>query len=202
VPTELVVGHPGELDTWTSQVSHDVAVTTVNLDPGVVPTLRALVDRCGHDVVAVMDPEQRYGRNHLRDLLLARAYSGMEAVASAGSLTYVEALDVTVRVQVSGPERLASGAAAGTLLASRAALSRIGDGDESAAIAALADEGALYATHGTGVLRRIAGLPEDLRVLGGGARQWSGLMVPPDLHGTDVGSAAARLPRYRSYFAA
>lgn len=203
VATELVVKYGGRPDEVASFAPPRIPLTVVpRVDDGPA-SLRALAGSCSHDLVAVVDPAQHYGRHHLHDLLVARAYAGVESVASAGSLVYLEALDVTVRVPASAPERLAFAAAGGTLLTSRQRLSMVGDGSESAAVAALVATTGLYVTHGLGVLRRTGARADDLReVLGASTHQRSGLVVPDDLRGADVGPPAARVPAYRSYFAA
>lgn len=202
VTTELVVGYGGP-EAPVSQVPSHVTLTVVRPVDGARVTLRALTECSSHDVIAIADATQHYGRNHLRDLLVARAYSGVDAVASAGALVYLEPLDVTVSVQASPPERLASAAAPGTLLTSKGMLSQVGDGDEASAVAALADGPGLYVTHGLGVVRREAADVDGLRaVLDAGTRQWSGLVLPDDVRGADVGPPAVRVSAYRSYFAA
>lgn len=202
VTAELVVGYGGP-EAAVSQMPPNVALTVVRPVDGARVALRALTERSSHDVIAIADATQHYGRNHLRDLLVARAYSGVDAVASAGALVYLEPLDVTVSVQASPPERLASAAAPGTLLTSKGMLSQVGDGDEASAVAALADGPGLYVTHGLGVVRREAADVDGLRaVLDAGTRQWSGLVLPDDVRGADVGPPAVRVLAYRSYFAA
>ncbi len=121
--------------------------------------LNAAVAAAGGELLTKMDDDDRYGADHVWDLVLARAYSRAELVGKGAEFVYLAASHRTVCDAASWrPEAYGSrGLAGGTLLISRRDLERIGGwrearrGVDQALIGdVLRAGGGVYRTHGTG----------------------------------------------------
>lgn len=108
-----------------------------------------------------MDDDDLYGPDHITDLMLAAGYSQADLVGKGAELTYLEALDVTVR-RSRRSETFSRHVAGGTLLLSREVIHGVGGWravqrsvDYALIDQVLAAGGSVYRTHGLGfVLRR------------------------------------------------
>lgn len=123
--------------------------------------LNRVTDAADGRYVTKMDDDDLYGPDHIGDLVLAAGYSGADLVGKGAELTYLEALDVTVR-RSRRSETFSRHVAGGTLLLSREVLDEVGGWravqrsvDYALINQVLAAGGSVYRTHGLGfVLRR------------------------------------------------
>ena len=121
--------------------------------------LNAAAAAAGGDLLTKMDDDDRYGADHVWDLVLARAYSGAQLVGKGAEFVYLAASHRTACDAASWrPEVYGSrGLAGGTLLISRRDLQRTGGwrelrrGVDQALIGdVLRRGGGVYRTHGAG----------------------------------------------------
>ena len=121
--------------------------------------LNAAAAAAGGELLTKMDDDDRYGADHVWDLVLARAYSGAELVGKGAEFVYLAASNRTVCDAASWrPEVYGSrGLAGGTLLISRRDLQRVGGWrelrrgvDQALVDAVLRGGGGVYRTHGAG----------------------------------------------------
>ena len=121
--------------------------------------LNAAAAAAGGELLTKMDDDDRYGADHVWDLVLARAYSQAELVGKGAEFVYLAASHRTVcdaaswRPEVYGSRGLAGGA----LLISRSDLQRVGGWrdlrrgvDQALIDATLRCGGGVYRTHGAG----------------------------------------------------
>jgi hypothetical protein len=86
----------------------------------------AAATRAAHgSLVAKVDDDDRYGPEHVWDLVLARHYSGATVVGKAAEFTYLAPYDTTVRRRM-GSEIYSDVVAGGALLLSRGDLEAVG----------------------------------------------------------------------------
>lgn len=139
-------------------------------------------------LVTKVDDDDRYGPEHVWDLVLARHYSGATVVGKGAEFVYLEALDQTVRRWM-GSELYSDVVAGGTMLLSRGDLESVGGWrplarsvDRALLDRVLAAGGLVYRTHGFGFVytRHGSGHTWDPGVdyfLRDPRRRWQGL--PP-----------------------
>lgn len=127
---------------------------------GGVLTLAALAAK--GDLIAKMDDDDWYGRDHIWDLVLAAEYSGAALVGKAAEFVYLAGSDLTIRRMADGAHRFdTSNIASGALLFDRAAgrdvgfWRPIGIKEDRYFITDMLAEGRTFRTHGHGyVLNR------------------------------------------------
>ena len=121
--------------------------------------LNAAAAAAGGELLTKMDDDDRYGADHVWDLVLARAYSGAELIGKGAEFVYLAASHRTACDAVSWrPEVYGSrGLAGGALLIARRDLQRFGGwrelrrGVDQALIGdVLRGGGGVYRTHGAG----------------------------------------------------
>ena len=120
--------------------------------------LNASVEASGGELLTKMDDDDRYGADHVWDLVLARAYSRAQLVGKGAEFVYLAASHRTVYAERWRPESYGSrGLAGGTLLISRRDLQRVGGWrnarrgvDQALIDAVLRTGGGVYRTHGAG----------------------------------------------------
>jgi hypothetical protein len=139
-------------------------------------------------LIAKVDDDDRYGPEHVWDLVLARGYSGACVVGKVAEFVHLAAYDATVRRRVDG-ELYTDVIAGGTMLLSRGDLDDVGGWRplDRAVDRALLDRvlragGLIYRTHGFGYIYSRHGDghtwdPGDRYFLLNPLRQWSG--YPP-----------------------
>jgi hypothetical protein len=103
-----------------------------------------------------VDDDDRYGPDHVWDLVLARHYSGATVVGKGAEFVYLQTRDMTVR-RYMGSELFNSVVAGGTILVSRGDLESVGGWrplarsvDRGLLDRVLQDGGLVYRTHGFG----------------------------------------------------
>ena len=150
--------------------------------------MQVTCQRADGTVLTKVDDDDFYGREHVWDLVLARAYSGAELVGKALDWIRVEPDDCTVLRPAYPAEQYATFIAGGTMMISRADLDHVGGwrpvpkSIDRALIDRVHQAGGLvYRTHGLGYLyvRRGEGhtaLARDEHFLTKTAHRWPGLL--------------------------
>jgi hypothetical protein len=107
-------------------------------------------------LVTKVDDDDRYGPEHIWDLVLARHYSGATVVGKGAEFVYLEARDLTVR-RYMGSELFNTVVAGGTILLGKGDLENVGGWrplprsvDRGLLDRVLQDGGLVYRTHGFG----------------------------------------------------
>jgi hypothetical protein len=107
-------------------------------------------------LVSKVDDDDRYGPEHIWDLVLARHYSGATVVGKGAEFVYLEARDLTVR-RYMGSELYNTVVAGGTILLGKGDLESVGGWrplprsvDRGLLDRVLQDGGLVYRTHGFG----------------------------------------------------
>lgn len=129
--------------------------------PGEVSFGEALGEATRHasgSLVTKVDDDDRYGREHVWDLVLARHYSSAVLVGKGAEFVYLAPYDVTVRRHM-GSELYTDVVAGGTMLLSRGDLEAVGGWrpvarsvDRGLLDRVLRAGGLVYRTHGLGFL--------------------------------------------------
>jgi len=78
------------------------------------------------EVIAKMDDDDWYGRDHIQDLVLAFQYSSADLVGKAAEFVYIGALDITIRRFGTGAESASRTLAGGAMAITREALRAVG----------------------------------------------------------------------------
>jgi hypothetical protein len=207
---QLVVGlHLDDAD--EDGVRRLLAEIAPHVDPVVVSrsastsfgaVLGDLTARADGALVTKVDDDDRYGRQHVWDLVLARGYSGAVVVGKPAEFVYLEDLDTTVRRASARSEEYGTAVAGGTMLMARGDLDAVGGWrpvaksvDRGVLDRVLRDGGLVYSTHGLGYVyvRHSSGHtwePEIKHFLNNNLEQWDGRIVDPDTVAID-----ARPPR-------
>ena len=109
-------------------------------------------------LVTKVDDDDRYGPEHIWDLVLARYYSGAEVVGKGAEFVYLEPKDITVRRRMTC-EDYTDTVAGGTILLGHGDLEAVGGWppvprsvDRALLDRVLADGGTVYRTHGLGFI--------------------------------------------------
>ena len=154
-------------------------------------------------LITRMDDRNLYGPEHLWDLVLARDYSQAELVAKGTEFLYLAHLDRTVHLHVDQGEDFANATsplADGAMLVSRHDLEaaggwrRLGKGiGKALAEDVVAVGGAVYRTHGLGLIQMIEGSAEERRhedahLLYQAGEAWDGWR--PERVGLDLGASS------------
>jgi hypothetical protein len=152
---------PGALARFATRSDAPVTVVDVGAETLFGEVLNRAAGRAQGSLVAKMDDDDWYGPDFLRDLVLARRYSGAGLVGVLPELTYLQQLDTTTRR--AGPtEVYSSFVAGGSMLVDTAALRSVGGFRatrkyvDAALLRGMSSAGVpIYRTHGLGyVLRR------------------------------------------------
>ncbi len=121
--------------------------------------LNAAVAAAGGELLTKMDDDDRYGADHVWDLVLARAYSGAPLVGKGSEFVYLAAADRTVHRNRGQGEAYRDFLHGGTMLIARDDLARLGGWrnvprgeDLGLTEDVLRAGGAVYRTHGAGHL--------------------------------------------------
>ncbi|MCY4371920.1 MAG: glycosyltransferase [bacterium] len=152
---------------------HPVRVMRVGGSENLGAALNRAVTVSRGALIARMDDRNLYGPEHLWDLVVARQYSRAELVAKGAEFLYLAHLDRTIHLHVGQGEGFANATsplADGAMLISRHDLEmaggwrriRVGVGKALAEdVAAIG--GAVYRTHGAGLVQMIKGSAEERR---------------------------------------
>ncbi|MGQ0623869.1 MAG: glycosyltransferase [Sporichthyaceae bacterium] len=156
--------------------------------------LQAGLDRCEGELVTKMDDDDWYGPHHLRDLVLAREYSGATCVGLADHRLYLHDADVTVHSARRGTESYVRWLAGPAMLLASAELRALGGwravprAVDWHLIADLrAAGGSMYAIHDLGFLyyrghdHTWSAATGEQHWLEGDLAQWPGCQPPPQL---------------------
>jgi hypothetical protein len=118
--------------------------------------LGELTRRAAGSLLTKVDDDDRYGPEHVWDLVLARAYSGATVAGKGAEFVYVAPRELTVRRRMS-TEAYAEAVAGGALLIARGDLEAVGGWrpmrwavDRGLLDRVLRDGGLIYRTHGLG----------------------------------------------------
>ena len=121
--------------------------------------LNAAAAAAGGDLLTKMDDDDRYGADHVWDLVLARAYSRAQLVGKGSEFVYLAASNRTVHRYRGQGEAFRDFLVGGTMLIARDDLARVGGwrnvphGEDLGLIEdVLRAGGAVYRTHGAGHL--------------------------------------------------
>ena len=121
--------------------------------------LNAAVAAAGGELLTKMDDDDRYGADHVWDLVLARAYTGAQLIGKGSEFVYLAASDRTVHRNRGQGEAYRDFLVGGTMLIARDDLARVGGwrnvplGEDLGLIEdVLRAGGAVYRTHGIGHL--------------------------------------------------
>jgi Glycosyl transferase family 2 len=163
---ELVLAtHGFEADTsvvraLTGPSAVDVQTFAAPAEESFGRVLNAAARRATGDVLLKMDDDDWYGPDFVRDLLLARDYSGADVVGCPPEFMYVEPLFVTVRRR-DATEQYRPVVAGGTMMVSREAFGAVGGFrdtrkyvDANLFRAVRAAGGTIYRTHGLNYMLR------------------------------------------------
>lgn len=151
---EVVVGlHGGELPSGIRPTGPVVQIPAErNLGEALAETTRA----AGGELVTKVDDDDRYGPEHIWDVVMAWHYSGATVAGKGADFVYLEPKDVTVRRRM-GAEFYTDAVAGGTLTAARADLAAAGGWppvprwvDRALLDQVLAGGGLVYRTHPLG----------------------------------------------------
>ncbi|NKX55360.1 glycosyltransferase family 2 protein [Arthrobacter mobilis] len=209
----------GELDRLRAECSRDLVVRTAGAEQVLGQVLNIGVAAASGELLAKMDDDDWYGRNHLRDLVQARRYSGADLVGSQVEFVYLEDLDILTRRPAEG-ERYCHHVAGGTMLISRQDLADLGGWrpvhravDRCLLQAVEAAGGSIYRGHGQNYVMHRYGdapghgghtwAPEMETFLQNSSEQWDGFVLPPQIDAADISyRPPGRSRRLRSIFSA
>lgn len=182
----------------------EVVVVPVPAAESFGAALGRLSERADGTLLTKFDDDDHYGPEHVRDLVLARDFSGASVVGKPPEYVYLEPLDLTVRRPGFVSEGYGTFAAGGTLMISRADLDGVGGWrpvprsvDRGLLDRVLALGGQVYATHGLGYLyvRHGGGhtwTPDIAHFLRRTEQQWSGVLQHPEFGTVDDGGGGRR----------
>ncbi|MBX6723983.1 MAG: glycosyltransferase family 2 protein, partial [Dactylosporangium sp.] len=127
---EVVLGlHGVELDARQHDLVREsgLPVTTVAIPSEVTlgEALAAVTRRASGSLVTKVDDDDRYGPEHIWDLVLARYYSGATVAGRAAEFVYLTSYDTTIRRRVAD-ETYTDVVAGGTILIDRGDLEHVG----------------------------------------------------------------------------
>lgn len=188
---ELVLGlHGIDLDDAQRSLLREsglpVAAVPIPAELTLGEALAAATRRASGSLVTKVDDDDRYGPEHIWDLVLARAYSGATVTGRAAEFVHLAAYDATVRRRVAS-EVYTDVVAGGTILIARGDLEQVGGWrpvprsvDRTLLDRVRAAGGLVYRTHAFGFIytRHHDGHtwdPGERYFLLDPARQWSGL---------------------------
>jgi hypothetical protein len=133
-----------------------IELVPVPADRRLGEALAALTVVAGGSLITKVDDDDRYGPDHVWDLVLARQYSNATVVGKAAEFVHLGPYNATVRRNMDS-ELYADAVAGGTILLSRGDLEQVGGWrplargvDRALLDRVLADGGLLYRTHGFG----------------------------------------------------
>jgi Glycosyl transferase family 2 len=133
-----------------------IEVVTIPADVSFGAALATASRAAGGSLIAKVDDDDRYGPEHIWDLVLGRAYSGATVVGKAAEFVHLGAYDTTVRRRMES-ELYTDVVAGGTILISRGDLDGVGGwrplarAVDRALLDRVLDAGGLiYRTHGFG----------------------------------------------------
>lgn len=161
---ELVLGLHGDgfpaVEPLLADLRHPVRVVRAPGDEPLGAVLNALAEAAGGPLLTKMDDDDLYGADHLRDLVLAREFSGAALVGKWLEFVYLAEADCTMQWCNGESERFQTTTLSGpTLLLSRSDLDRAGGfrplpGGVDPALTrdVVAAGGRVYRTHGAGFL--------------------------------------------------
>lgn len=161
---ELVLGLHGDgfpaVEPLLADLRHPVRVVRAPRDEPLGAVLNALAEAAGGPLLTKMDDDDLYGADHLRDLVLAREFSGAALVGKWLEFVYLAEADCTMQWCNGESERFQTTTLSGpTLLLSRSDLDRAGGfrplpGGVDPALTrdVVAAGGRVYRTHGAGFL--------------------------------------------------
>ena len=156
---EIVVAvHGGKVpDQWDAG-GRSVTTLTVPAEQPLGQALAAATEAASGTIVTKVDDDDRYGPEHLWDLVLARQFSGATVVGKGAEFVYLEPKDSTVRRRM-GAEMFTDTVAGGTIAVGRKALSDVGGWppvprsvDRALLDRVLAAGGTVYRTHPLGFI--------------------------------------------------
>lgn len=166
-------------------------VVTVPAEWTLGEALGAATRAASGSLVTKVDDDDRYGPEHIWDLVLARYYSGAEVVGKGAEFVYLEPRDLTVRRRMTC-EDYTDTVAGGTILLGRGDLEAVGGWppvprsvDRALLDRVLAEGGAIYRTHALGFIYTRHGDghtwdPGMEYFLTDPARRWQGLPPYPE----------------------
>lgn len=184
----------------------DVVVVEVPYERPFGEVLSIVSARANGTLLTKVDDDDFYGPEHIRDLVVAREYSGAEVVGKPPEYIFLDALDVTVRRPQYPVERFGKFVGGGTIMLSRADLESVGGWRPvpSAVDRALLDRvlgagGLVYATHPLGyVYVRHSGQhtwdPGTAHFLSRTARQWPGIVRHAEFGTADRDATPVTVP--------
>ena len=158
---EIVIGlHGVELSADELQRLHrapvPIEVVAIPSDVSLGAALAIATQAASGSVIAKVDDDDRYGPEHVWDLVLARGYSGASVVGKAAEFVHLAAYDTTVRRRME-TEVYTDVVAGGTILIGRGDLEDVGGwrplarAVDRALLDRVLDAGGLiYRTHGFG----------------------------------------------------
>ena len=161
---ELVLGLHGDdfpgVEARLAEFPGPARVVRAPRDQPLGAVLNALAEAARGPLLAKMDDDDLYGPDHLRDLVLAREYSGAALVGKWLEFLYLAHSDATIQWRHGESERFQTTTLSGpTLLLSRADLDRAGGFrplprgvDPALAEDVVRGGGRIYRTHGAGFL--------------------------------------------------
>ncbi len=128
--TELVLGLHGDgfadVDRRLADLPVPATVVRIGSERPFGAALNDLAAAAGGSLLARMDDDDAYGREHLWDLVLAREYSQAELVGKTTEFVHLAASNVTVQLRRERSEGYGLRGAGGALLVSREAFDRVG----------------------------------------------------------------------------
>ena len=150
---------PGAVDAALAGFAHPVHVLSVDAAQPLGSVLDAASTAATGELLAKMDDDDVYGREHLWDLVLAHGYSGAMLVGKFPAAVYLAARDRTVRRRAVPAETWSRSITGGTMLIAREDLARAGGWrplprhvDEALVGDVLRVGGGVYRTHDQGYL--------------------------------------------------
>jgi hypothetical protein len=189
---EIVLGlhgsdAPPEVTRAIAECPRPVEVVRIPAERSFGEALGEVTARARGTLVTKIDDDDRYGPEHIWDLVLGRHYSGATVVGKAAEFVFLEALGITVRRSRLNAEAYAPTVAGGTILIARGDLESVGGWrplarsvDRGLLDRVKRDGGLTYRTHGLGFVytRRPRGHTWDSGLdhfLHESGPQWTGL---------------------------
>ena len=117
---------PGAVDAALARFTHPVNVLRLPRDQPLGAVLNAASAAAVGPLLAKMDDDDVYGREHLWDLALAHEYSGAALVGKFPATVYLAGAQRTVRCRAVASETWSCSITGGTMLLARADLERAG----------------------------------------------------------------------------
>jgi hypothetical protein len=199
---EVVLGLHGcgrtpEVDRALAALTRPVEVVEIPAALNFGEALGEVTARSRGTLVTKIDDDDRYGPEHVWDLVLGRHYSGATIVGKTSEFVYLEQLGVTVRRSEMNSEAFAPTVAGGTMLLSRGDLESVGGWrplarsvDRGLLDRVSRDGGLTYRTHSLGFIYTRHGRghtwdPGLDHFLHRSGQQWSGLPRYPEFGTSD-----------------